>query len=360
MGFTDERTKVERAVMRIEAFGVAALVVGCLGAPPREVAFEFPEGSEAAAGLLAEPDTPVEVRVRVTEAGAPRPGSRVTMAGLPDPLAIIPESALTGDDGLATFYFLAPQGSFAAKADAPRQARLGVVEGTIELFPGRGFEDALADLAGWDAIWVIYWMDRVQGWRPKVKPPRSRIKRGVFSTRAPHRPNPIGLSAVRLERVEGLVLHVRELDLLDGTPVLDLKPYIPWADAIPDARTGWLEREGALSTSARPDDPGPRWQVDFSAAAEAQLAFLAEHGEPLRAPIEERLSLGPAPHAYRRIRRTPDGAFVLAVGAWRARFRVEGDAVIVASIDSGEPADTPLPVHAAFTARFRQPPDEPA
>lgn len=108
--------------MRIEAFGVAALVVGCLGAPPREVAFEFPEGSEAAAGLLAEPDTPVEVRVRVTEAGAPRPGSRVTMAGLPDPLAIIPESALTGDDGLATFYFLAPQGSFALIAASSQEA----------------------------------------------------------------------------------------------------------------------------------------------------------------------------------------------------------------------------------------------
>ncbi|MBX3249943.1 MAG: tRNA (N6-threonylcarbamoyladenosine(37)-N6)-methyltransferase TrmO [Myxococcales bacterium] len=241
---------------------------------------------------------------------------------------------------------------FAAKADAPRQPRLGAVGGTLELFPGRGFEDALADLEGWDAIWVVYWMDRVQGWRPKVKPPRSRTKRGVFSTRAPHRPNPIGLSAVRLERVEGLVLHVRELDLLDGTPVLDLKPYIPWADAIPDARTGWLEREGEAAIAARPDDPGPRWHVDFAPPAEAQLGFLAEHGEALRAPIEERLALGPAPHAYRRIRRLGDGAFVLAVGAWRARFRVEGAHVVVESIESGERAETAFPLHAAFRARF--------
>ncbi len=76
----------------------------------------------------------------------------------------------------------------------------------------------------------------------RVLPPRSRTgRKGVFSTRAPHRPNPLGLSALKLEKVEGLRLSVRGVDLLDGTPVLDIKPYVPYTDAWPDARSGWPE-----------------------------------------------------------------------------------------------------------------------
>jgi tRNA-Thr(GGU) m(6)t(6)A37 methyltransferase TsaA len=254
---------------------------------------------------------------------------------------------------------------FVDKAEAPRQPRAAEgVEGTIELFEGRGFDDALSDLEGWDALWVIFWMDRATGWRPKVTPPRSRRKRGVFSTRAPHRPNPIGLSAVRLLRVEGLVLHVRDLDLLDGTPILDLKPYVPWADAIPDARTGWLEREGAAAipvaeTLGRPDDPGPRWQVELEARAEEQLAWLAAHGAPIRDRVLLALSLGPAPHAYRRIRVESPGVHVLALKRWRVRFVVEDSRVHVRELFSGErpsalvtPRDDEAKLHAAFVAAF--------
>ena len=87
---------------------------------------------------------------------------------------------------------------------------------------GRGFEDALAGLDAWDYAWVLFVFHRNveqgRGWKPKVQPPRADAKVGVFATRSPHRPNPIGMSAVRIERVEGLVVHVRDLDLLDGTP----------------------------------------------------------------------------------------------------------------------------------------------
>lgn len=249
---------------------------------------------------------------------------------------------------------------FVDKADAPRQPRAAEgIEGTIELFEGRGFEDALADLEGWDALWVIFWMDRAKGWRPKVTPPRSRQKRGVFSTRAPHRPNPIGLSAVRLIRVDGLVLHVRDLDLLDGTPILDLKPYVPWADAIPDARTGWLEREGAVATGTRPDDPGPRWEVDFEARARTQLAWLEAHGVTLRERIVLALELGPTPHAYRRIRVESPGVHVLALKRWRVRFTVQEGRVSVRELFSGErasdranPRDDDAKLHATFVATF--------
>jgi tRNA-Thr(GGU) m(6)t(6)A37 methyltransferase TsaA len=110
------------------------------------------------------------------------------------------------------------------KDEAPRQPRAsGGAPGRIELLSGRNYEHALLDLSGWDHIWVLFWFHHNAGWRPKVLPPRSTSgRKGVFATRSPHRPNPIGLSAVRLERIEGLTLHVQDIDMLDGTPVLDL------------------------------------------------------------------------------------------------------------------------------------------
>ncbi|HKI60273.1 MAG TPA: tRNA (N6-threonylcarbamoyladenosine(37)-N6)-methyltransferase TrmO, partial [Mariprofundaceae bacterium] len=91
-------------------------------------------------------------------------------------------------------------------------------------------------------IWVIYWMHLNQGWNPLVIPPRGpKTKRGVLATRAPHRPNSIGLSVVRLLKVEGRELTIAAHDMLDGTPVLDIKPYLPYADALPEATHGWLD-----------------------------------------------------------------------------------------------------------------------
>jgi len=247
---------------------------------------------------------------------------------------------------------------FAEKVDAPRQAT--VAEGTpgrIEVLPEH--EHALADIDGFDRLWVIAWFDRAvrEGAAPpsKVLPPRSEVKRGVFATRSPHRPNPIALSAVRLERVDGLVLHIRDLDLVDGTPVLDLKPYLPYADAFPDAKAGWLEA---------PRDPRPAWEVRFTEAAEAELAWLAATpgmGKDLRSRIAEALALGPQPHPYRRIKKADAGGFLLAVKDWRARFTVDGSALTVHRILSGwRPKDLALgageelAVHRAFVAKFGQ------
>jgi tRNA-Thr(GGU) m(6)t(6)A37 methyltransferase TsaA len=210
-------------------------------------------------------------------------------------------------------------------AATPRQPAVTDACGVIELFPGRGFEDALVDLASFSHVWVLFWFDRADGWRPKVQPPRGESKRGVFATRAPHRPNPIGLSALALERIEGLCVHVRGVDALDGTPVLDLKPYVPYTDAIPDASHGWL------ATS----DPRPAWRVSFAALADAQLAWLdREHAIDLRAPLARALALGPQPHAYRRIRAVRDG-FRIAVKDWRAMFTVGGQEIVVQRIETG-------------------------
>lgn len=118
----------------------------------------------------------------------------------------------------------------------------GAHEGTIELFPEVVPAQALMGLEEFDYVWVTAWLHLNRHWNPTVIPPRGpRVRRGVFATRAPHRPNQIGLSALRVTSVQGHCVHVRGLDLLDQTPVLDLKPYIPYADAFPDARAGWLD-----------------------------------------------------------------------------------------------------------------------
>jgi tRNA-Thr(GGU) m(6)t(6)A37 methyltransferase TsaA len=103
------------------------------------------------------------------------------------------------------------------------------------------YVQALADLAGFERIWLLYLFDRSEAWRSHVVPYRDKVERGLFATRAPARPNPIGLSVVRLLSVEGGTLHVQDVDMLDGTPLLDIKPYVPAFDAYPDSRAGWLD-----------------------------------------------------------------------------------------------------------------------
>lgn len=238
---------------------------------------------------------------------------------------------------------------FTERVAAPRQPSAATsVPGTIELYPDRHFEDALSDLEGWDYIWVVFWFHLNEGWRPKVLPPRSEKKRGLFATRSPHRPNPIGLSVVKLARIEGLCLHVHNVDMVDGTPVLDIKPYVPYADAITDARTGWLT-----------PDPDPGFAVVWSEGAALQAAWLRdEHGVDLRSPVDAALGLGAKPHAYRRIKRDGD-AGTLAVKDWRIRFGVNDRVVTVLSIASGyrerQPVsgrDDALEVHRAFVRTF--------
>jgi tRNA-Thr(GGU) m(6)t(6)A37 methyltransferase TsaA len=239
---------------------------------------------------------------------------------------------------------------FLDRVSTPRQpaAARGVV-GTIELLPGHDFEHALADLDAWDHSWVLFWFHLNEGWRPKVLPPRSTKRRGVFSTRAPHRPNPIGLSVLALEAVQGLTLHVRDIDLIDGTPILDIKPYVPFTDVIPSANTGWLETP----------DPGPKFDVVWSPLAASQAAFLRESFDvDLATPVSQILALGYEPHPYRRIRKREQG-YRLAVKDWRADFAVEATTIHVTSIVSGyrssqleNAADPTLAPHRAFADRF--------
>lgn len=154
------------------------------------------------------------------------------------------------------------QSPYARRIDAPHQSTVvaGTETGdfaTATLVLQDWLEEGvIEDLSGFARIWLIFAFHLSEGWKSSVKPPRGGPKRGVLATRSPHRPNSIGLSAVELVKIEGRRLHLRGVDLLDGTPVLDIKPYVPYADAFPDSKAGWIDeldaRFGCYSA------PGPR------------------------------------------------------------------------------------------------------
>jgi tRNA-Thr(GGU) m(6)t(6)A37 methyltransferase TsaA len=127
------------------------------------------------------------------------------------------------------------------QAGTPIQANFGELA-TAEIRVLAPFRDGLSDLDGFSHVWLLTWLDRAKPYELLTVPYRDTVKRGLFATRAPSRPNPIGLSCTRLIRVEKEtgVLHVAGIDLLDGTPVLDIKPYIPTVDAFPGASSGWF------------------------------------------------------------------------------------------------------------------------
>ena len=130
-------------------------------------------------------------------------------------------------------------------------AGAGGVPGTIEIFDE--YQVGLKDLDGFSHVILLYHLHRSQGFDLEVVPFLDTQSRGLFATRAPRRPNPIGLSVVRLDRVENGLLYVRNVDMLDGTPLLDIKPYVPEFDAQSEVRTGWLEDAGKNVLSRRSD-----------------------------------------------------------------------------------------------------------
>lgn len=126
------------------------------------------------------------------------------------------------------------------------------IQGTIHIY--EEFVDALRDLDGFSHIQLLYHFHRAHRWKPLVKPFMDDVKRGLFATRAPKRPNPIGLSVVRLIRIEGNILHIENVDILNETPLVDIKPYIPIFDQPQDVRIGWLQGKDKQVEEHRSDD----------------------------------------------------------------------------------------------------------
>jgi tRNA-Thr(GGU) m(6)t(6)A37 methyltransferase TsaA len=238
--------------------------------------------------------------------------------------------------------------------DVPRQGRFAQDNlGTIVLESGHNFEQALEDLEGFDRIWVIFEFHHNKNWKPKVYPPRYSDKKvGVFATRAPYRPCAIGLSCVQLVSIRGLKIEIANHDLLNGTPILDIKPYIVDADCFPDAKCGWLDKTSNLA-------------IYYSKDAQAQVNWLEENGVSLRKFIKTQLEYNPSDENKKRLIKT-DLGISLAYRTWRINFeeKTEQNRVLIREIQSGyqpkelaQGSDDPYgdkDIHRAFLQYFHR------
>ena len=213
---------------------------------------------------------------------------------------------------------------FKEKFGIPRQPGL-VPEVRAELLLSAPYNQpqAVAGLEGYSHIWIQFLFHRVEkeAWQPMVRPPRLGGNRrvGVFASRSPFRPNPIGLSVVRLDRVRArdgeVVLEIAGADLLEGTPVLDIKPYLPYVDSVPDARSGFA-----------PEAPPALLEVRFTEQALAQLGERPE-SEALGSLICRLLELDPRP-AYSG-RAQPERTYGMRLYDFDLRWRVDEKGVEV-------------------------------
>ncbi|MEA5444948.1 tRNA (N6-threonylcarbamoyladenosine(37)-N6)-methyltransferase TrmO [Gammaproteobacteria bacterium AB-CW1] len=213
---------------------------------------------------------------------------------------------------------------FPEKFGIPRQAgQAPSSQGRVVLRPAFARPEAVRGLEGYSHIWLLFQFHQAQGWRPTVRPPRLGGNRrlGVFASRSPFRPNPIGLSVFRLEGIDcddGVCLHVSGVDILDGTPVLDIKPYLPWADCV-SAQGGFADEVPATLT------------VSLSRQAESSLAQMAE-GNRLRSLLAQTLGLDPRP-AYHE---DPERIYFSNLAGLEVQWRICEDVVEVLSVDAAD------------------------
>ncbi len=209
--------------------------------------------------------------------------------------------------------------------EQPRQGNLSDSKGYIELVAGHNYEQGLKDLDGFSRIWVIYEFHQNKTWRPLANPPRTdgKGRKGVFATRSPYRPNQIGLSCVRLISVKKNRVYIADSDLLNNTPVLDIKPYIPEYDSFPDARTGWLENVI--------DDI---YEIEYSELAKAKIDFLRERKVDLEGVIDSQLGHDPFDKSRNKFIKT-EKDYVLRFKSWRILFEIDSKKVFIKDILSG-------------------------
>nr|WP_325221799.1 tRNA (N6-threonylcarbamoyladenosine(37)-N6)-methyltransferase TrmO [uncultured Oscillibacter sp.] len=211
---------------------------------------------------------------------------------------------------------------FAGKFGIPRQSGLvEALEALVVFEPEYRDPAALRGLEGFSHVWLIWVFDRAarEGWSPTVRPPRlgGNARLGVFATRSPFRPNPIALSAVALAGIEktrefGTVLRVRGADLMDGTPILDVKPYLPYADCRPEALGGFAAVPAGEALAV--ECPAELWE-----------RVPADRREALRAV----LALDPRP----RYQEDPERVYGFGFAGLEVRFSVEGEALRVLEIE---------------------------
>ncbi len=219
---------------------------------------------------------------------------------------------------------------FKEKFGIPRQPGLvREIRGRIELLPPCNHADCVRGLEQFSHIWVLFLFHdtAAAGWRPTVRPPRlgGKTRVGVFASRSNFRPNPIGQSVVRLESIDttsgNVILDISGHDLLDETPVLDIKPYLGYADCIPDSRDGYAQ---SAPSSLR---------VVFTKAAEAQCHQLeaSGHGD-IAGMLQALLVQDPRPAFHGR--RGLDKRYGMRLGDLDVKFEVRGDELIVTGVST--------------------------
>ncbi len=201
----------------------------------------------------------------------------------------------------------------------------------LKLRPELNLSDALFGLEGFSHVWVIFvfHLNTNKGVKTRIHPPRMNGESiGVFATRAPHRPNPIGLSVVKIEKIEGNNVYLSGVDFVDGTPVLDIKPYHPQADAIADAKGGWTESRDERTVT-----------VSFEPEVEKHLQSLGRPErtpEQLRSIIEKTLELDPRPGFYKGTPENPDpymDAYGFSLEDYNVVYRMDGSLARVIAIE---------------------------
>lgn len=274
-----------------------------------------------------------------------------------DFLPYFPLDGQNDQSGRSRAFQVNPIGYFHSSAksfyDLPRQPGLLENAGTIELLKGHNFEQALEGLEGFDLIWVVFLFHKSKDWKAKVLPPRGGKKQGVFATRSPHRPNFIGFSPVKLEAINGLSLSISNHDLLDGTPILDLKPYLNYSDSLHSTRQGWLD-ELPLQEKIL---------VEWSPKVQEQLEYLELNWNcHLKEGIKQRLSQSHLPYPNNRIKLIAEDEYELAYKTWRIIYSCKEGIVHVQSLKSGYDQATlsgqkeskwkDVPVHVGFVKRY--------
>jgi len=224
---------------------------------------------------------------------------------------------------------------YGEKFGIPRQPGLvRSATATLELLPPYNTEEALRGLNAFSHVWILFVFDQSvrDEWKATVRPPRlgGNERVGVFASRSNFRPNPIGLSVVELLSVDGTSLRLGGGDFLDGTPVLDIKPYIPYVDCIPDAKGAFADRA-----------PEPRNRVSFSPAAQLAAERLENEARPaLRQIICDMLSYNPRP-AYQND--DPERVYGTRLFDLEVRWKQTGTVITVQEIFSvqNKPVDHP-------------------
>jgi tRNA-Thr(GGU) m(6)t(6)A37 methyltransferase TsaA len=212
--------------------------------------------------------------------------------------------------------------------ETPRQGVYGNDnEGVIILNPHKNYEQALRDLNGFDRIWVIYHLHLNTTWKPIVKPPVTgeQKKISLFATRSPHRPNSIGMSCVELVKIDGLKIHIKNFDLLDNTPIIDIKPYVPSSDSFPSSKTGWI-----------PKDKNPDYKCSFTETAEKKMEWIFKRSElDLKGFAELQLSYEPLNFKRKRVAPKDEekNLYQLSCRTWRILFFINKERKEIEIID---------------------------